>query len=86
MLLIAVVVALNVVASAPAATVTEVGTVRLVLLSISVTLAPPVGAALVRVTVQALEEFDPRLVGVQISDEANTGAARLIVVLAELLL
>ena len=70
---------------APAATLTEVGVVSTVLLSESATLAPPLGAALVRVTVQVLEALGPRLLGVQASEETNTEAAtRLTLVLAEL--
>jgi hypothetical protein len=80
------VVALNVAVVAAAATVTEAGTVSVGLVLVSVTIAPPVGAALVRVTVQTLEEFRPRLVGLQASDDISTGAVRLIVALAEVLL
>jgi hypothetical protein len=36
--------------------------------------------------VQVLEAFAPRLAGVHASEETNTGAARLTVVLAEVLL
>jgi len=43
-----------------------------------------VGAALVRVTVQVLAELGPRLLGVQASEETNTGATRLTLALAEL--
>jgi hypothetical protein len=49
-----------------------------------VTVAPPVGAAWVRVTVQVLEEFGPRLVGLQASEETSTDATRLMLALAEL--
>jgi hypothetical protein len=80
------VVALNVAAVAAAPTVTEPGTVSVALVSVSVTAAPPAGAALVRVTVQVLEAFGPRLVGLQESDDTNTGATRVMIVLAELLL
>jgi len=45
LLLIVVVVAVNVPVVAPAATVTDAGTVRVALLFVSVTLAPPVGAS-----------------------------------------
>ena len=65
-------VALKVAVIAAAATVTEAGAVRVALV-------------LVRVTVQALEELGPRLVGLHVSDETNT-ATMLIVALAELLL
>jgi hypothetical protein len=80
------VVALNVAVVAAAATVTEAGTVRLPLLSLRVTEAPPAGAALVSVTVQVEEEFWLRLVGVQASEETRMGATRLMVAFAELLL
>ena len=46
--------------------------------------APPVGAFLVKVTVQVLREMGPRLAGLQASEETCTGASRLTVVLAEL--
>jgi hypothetical protein len=82
----AVVVELNVAVVAAAATVTEAGTVNAGLLLDRVTRAPPAGAALVKVTVQELDAFCPRLVGLQTSEETSTGATRLIVALAELLL
>ena len=85
MLLMVVVVALKV-AVVAAATVTDAGTVRTELVLVKVTLAPPVGAACVRVTVQVLEEFGPTLVGLQTSEDTSTGATRLMVALAELLL
>jgi hypothetical protein len=71
---------------AVAATVADAGTVRMELLFERLTLAPPVGAGCVRVTVQVLEEVDPRLPGVQDTVETETGAGRFTVVLAELLL
>ena len=80
------VVALKVAEVAAAATVTEAGTVRVLLVLLRVTEAPPVGAGWVRVTVQVLEELGPRLVGVQASEETSTGATRLMPALAELLL
>ena len=85
MLLMVAVVALKVAVVAAATTVTDAGTVRVELVLVRVTEAPPVGAAWVRVTVQVLEEFGPRLVGLQASDEI-TGATRLMLALAELLL
>ena len=85
MLATAAVVALKVAEVAAAATVTEAGTVRVALVLVRATAAPPVGAAWVRVTVQALEEFDPRLVGLQTSEETST-ATRLTVAVAEVLL
>jgi hypothetical protein len=81
-----VVVALKVAVVAAAATVTDAGTVRVELVLVRVTLAPPVGAAWDRVTVQVLEEFGPRLVGLQASEETSTDATRLMLALAELLL
>ena len=79
-----VVVALKVAVGAAAATVTEAGTVSVALVFVRVTRAPPAGAALVSVTVQVLEAFGPRLVGLQASDDTSTGATRATVVLAEL--
>jgi len=81
-----VVVALNVAVVAAAATVTDAGTVRVVLVFVRVTLAPPVGAAFVSVTVHVLDEFGPKLVGLHASEDTRTEATRLTVVLAELLL
>jgi hypothetical protein len=80
------VVALNVAVVAAAATVTDAGTVSVGLVLVRVTIAPPAGAALVRVTVQALDPFRPRLVGLHASDDISTGAVRLIVALAHVLL
>jgi hypothetical protein len=85
-LAIVAVVALKVAAVAAAATITEPGTVRVALVLVSVTLAPPAGAALVSVTVQVLDELGPKLVGLQDSEETNTDAVSAIVALAELLL
>jgi len=69
---------------AAAGTVTEVGTFRVALVFVRVTIAPPAGAAFVKVTVQVVEEFGPRLLGLQASKETSTEAARLMLVLAEL--
>jgi hypothetical protein len=71
---------------AVAATVTEVGTVSVAFVFVSVTTAPPVGATCVSVTVHVLEAFGPRFVGLQVSVDTCTGANRLIVAFAELLL
>jgi hypothetical protein len=68
----------------PAATLTEAGVVRAGRLSATATLAPPVGAALFKVTVQVLAALDPRLLGVQASEETSAGATRLTLALAEL--
>ena len=80
------VVALKVAVVAAVATVTDAGTVSVELELVRATLAPPVGAAWVRVTVQGLEELGPRLVGLQASEETCAEANRLMVVLVELLL
>ena len=48
------------------------------------TIAPPVGAAFVSVTVHELVAFDPKLVGLHTSELTNTGATRLIVAGLEL--
>ena len=77
---------MNVAVVVAAATVTDAGTVSVVLVFVSVTNAPPAGATLVSVTVQVLEAFFPRLVGLQVSEETSTEADRLMVVLAALLL
>jgi hypothetical protein len=73
----ATVVALNVAEVAPAATVIEAGSVSTRLVLESVTIAPPLGAAFVKVTVQVLKESGPRLVGLQVSEDTSTGATRL---------
>ena len=69
-----------------AATVTDVGTVKVVFVFVTLTTAPPVGAACVKLTVQVLEELGPRLVGLQDKLETSTDATKLIVAFAELLL
>jgi hypothetical protein len=81
-----VVVTLKVADVAAAATVTEAGTVNVAFEFARVTLAPPAGAAWVRVTVQVLEELAPMLAGLQASDDTSTDAAKFTVVVAELLL
>jgi hypothetical protein len=78
-------VALKVAVVAPAATVTDAGTVSSALLLASVTLEPPVGAVWVRVTVQVLMALCPRLVGLQATLETSAGASRLMVAVCELL-
>jgi len=81
-------VALKVAVVEPAATVADAGTVSAVALLESVTLAPPVGAAWVRVTVHVLVECGPRLVGLQLREETctATGVVRLMLAVAEVLL
>ncbi len=71
---------------ADAATVTEAGTVSVALVFDSVIVAPPAGAALVRPTVQVLDAFGPKLVGLHDTEETSGGATRVTTVLAELLL
>jgi hypothetical protein len=80
-LAIAAVVALKVAVMAAGNTVTEVGTVSVGLVLVSVTSAPPAGAALVRVTVQRLEPFCPSVVGLHASEDTAAEAARLMVAL-----
>jgi hypothetical protein len=67
-----VVVALKVAVVAAAGTVTEAGRERAGALLDSVTAAPPMGAALLKVTVQVAEALAPRLAGVQTSDCTGT--------------
>jgi hypothetical protein len=62
---------------APAATVTEAGTVSEGLLLPSATVDPPAGALRVSVAVQLLIAFGPRLAGLQTNAETRTGARRL---------
>ena len=76
-------VALNVAVVAPAATLTEAGTVRDALLLASITLDPPAGAVWVSVTVHVLTAPCPRLVGVQATPETRTDANRLMVAVFE---
>jgi hypothetical protein len=63
-------VALNVAVLAPAATVTDAGTVSKVLLLDSVTLDPPVGAEAFKATVQFAAALGLRLPGLQVRDES----------------
>ena len=71
---------------ADAATVMEDGVERVGLLLDRATSAPPPGAALVRVTVQVLEELTPRLEGLHASEETRVEAVSVRVAFAELLL
>jgi hypothetical protein len=84
LLLIVAVVALKAAEVAAAVTVSDAGIVRAGLVFVSVTLAPPLGAPCVRVTVQVLDPFGPRLVGLQASAD-TTGATRLMTAVCELL-
>jgi len=79
-------VTLNLVDVAPAPTLTDAGVVSAVLLLASVTVTPPVGAVVDMVSVQALDVFTPRAVGLQDTDEGNNETVRLTVAVAELLL
>jgi hypothetical protein len=85
LLVMLLVVALKVADVRPAVTVTEAGTVSTVLVFVSVTTAPPLGATFVSVTVQVPEAFGPKLAG-HASDDTSTGATRLTVAFAELAL
>jgi len=69
---------------AAAATVTEAGTVRVGLVLDRVTIALPVGAAFVRVTVQVVEALGQILAGLQAIEDTKTGATRVTLALAEL--
>jgi hypothetical protein len=64
-------VALKVAVVAPAATVTDAGTVSEVLLLASITLEPPVGAVWVSVTVQVLTALGLNAVGEQVTGETD---------------
>jgi hypothetical protein len=81
--MVAAAVALKDAVDAPAATVTEAGTVSEVLLLARVTAEPPVGAVCDSVIVQVLAALWPRLAGLQVSDEISTGATRLMVAVWE---
>jgi hypothetical protein len=82
----AIVVALKVAVLAAVATVTDTGTVSVVLVFVNVTNAPPAGATLLSVTVHVLEAFGPMLVGLHPSEDTRAGAVRPALALAELLL
>lgn len=72
--------------AAPLSTVTEAGTPRSALLLASDTTTLPAGAALLKVTVQLLAEFEISVLGLQTNDDTRAGAIRLMVAGAELLL
>ena len=71
-----VVLAVKVPVVAAAATVIEAGTLSTGLELVRVTAAPPVGAGCVSVTVQVVEAFCPRLLGLQASEDTNTGITK----------
>jgi hypothetical protein len=78
-------VAVKVAAVAPAATVTDAGMVSQALFLVSVTFDPPVGAAVLKVTVHVLTPLGLRLVGLQVSAERRPGATRAMATLCVLL-
>jgi hypothetical protein len=86
LLLTVAVVALKVAELAAAATVADVGNVSTELVLERVTLAPPLVAGWLKVMVQVAEELEPTLAGLQTSDDTNTGATRVTIVLTELVL
>ena len=61
--------AVKVAVAAPAATVTDAGTVNVLLLEERLTTVPPLGAASDRVTVQVEDEADSRVAGLHCSAE-----------------
>ncbi len=67
-------------------TVIDAGTESVVFEVDSATMAPAPEAAVVRLTVQVLEESDPMLPGLQAKEETSADVIRLIVVVAELVL
>ncbi len=80
------VVTLNVPVISPDETVTDAGTVSVVLVLVSVTRAPPPAAGFVSTTVHVLDPFGPRLAGLHETDDTEIAAVKLTVVLFELLL
>jgi hypothetical protein len=75
---------LNVPMVANGAMVTDPGIVIVVLLFASAMLAPLMGAPCDRVTVQMLEEFEPRLFGLQDKVDSDAGGIKVTFVLVEL--
>jgi hypothetical protein len=67
----------------PAGTVTEDGVVSSVLLSERETTEPPLGAALLRLTVQFAVAFEPRVDGVHASEVSVREATRFTVATCE---
>jgi hypothetical protein len=68
----------------PAAIVTDAGAVSWLFEVETATLTPPVGALLLRVTVQLLSADGESTAGMQPSEDMTAGATRAIVALAEL--
>ena len=69
----------------PAVMLTELGIVRTALLSEMLTVEPPVGAACVSTTVQVLEAFGAKVVGLHAKDDSEADVSRLRLALCELL-
>jgi hypothetical protein len=65
------VVAVKTPVNAPALTVTAVGVTSALLVFAIVTTVPPVGAGVESVAVQVVEAFEPRLEGLQESEETS---------------
>ncbi len=84
LLAMAAVFTVNVAQVAAATTVTDVGTITPELLVDSPTLAPPAGAACVRLTVQLLDAFAPKALGLHASEDTLTPAFKVTEVVAEL--
>ena len=84
LLAMAAVVTVNVPEVAKDAMVSEPGIVNAALLFARMMMAPPVGAACVRVTVQVPEEFAARLLGLHDRVDSDAGAIKVKVVVAEL--
>lgn len=70
----------------PAVMLTELGVVRAALLFEMLTTEPPVGAACVSTTVQVLEAFGAKVVGLHAREESEADVTRLRFALLELLL
>jgi len=68
----------------PAAIVTDAGPVSSLVDMVSSTFAPPVGATLLRVTVQLVAADGESTAGLQTREVMTAGATRAIVALAEL--
>ena len=84
LLAMAAAVTVNVSEVAKDAMVNEPGIVNVGLLFDRIMVAPPVGAACVRVTVQVLEDFAARLLGLQDRVDSDAGAIKVKVLVAEL--
>ena len=80
----ATVVAVKLTELAAAAIVTEAGTARIELVLARVMAAPPAAAAWDSVTVQLEEEFAARVVGLQDTEDTETGATKVTLKLAAL--